>query len=113
AAFGEGLELLAEALRREGKDAASFPNGIATAWLYVTEDKRSAERMLTDVLAPMVNRTVDELLSLSLPIGPTELCAERLTAFARAGAQRVFLWPLRDNVSQLELFSERVVPLVG
>jgi alkanesulfonate monooxygenase SsuD/methylene tetrahydromethanopterin reductase-like flavin-dependent oxidoreductase (luciferase family) len=112
-AFGRGLEGLAEALRRENKDPASFPNGIATAWLYVTEDKRSAERMLTDVLAPMLNRTVEELRSLSLPIGPAELCAERVTAFARVGAQRLFLWPLRDDVSQLELFRERVVPLVG
>ncbi len=35
-----------------------------------------------------------------------------MRAFADAGAQRVFLWPLRDEVRQLELFMERVAPLV-
>jgi alkanesulfonate monooxygenase SsuD/methylene tetrahydromethanopterin reductase-like flavin-dependent oxidoreductase (luciferase family) len=112
AAFADGLTRLAEAMRRENRDATAFPNGIATAWLYVTEDTAAAERMLADVLAPMLRRSVDELRSLSLPIGPAELCAERLTAFAHAGAQRLFVWPLRDDVAQIELFRERVVPLV-
>jgi alkanesulfonate monooxygenase SsuD/methylene tetrahydromethanopterin reductase-like flavin-dependent oxidoreductase (luciferase family) len=108
----EGLDRLGEALRVEGKQADSFPNAIATTWLYVTEDRNSAERMLTDVLAPMLNRPVDALRSLSLPIGPAEVCAERLAAFASAGAQRLFLWPLRDELRQLELFRERVAPLI-
>jgi alkanesulfonate monooxygenase SsuD/methylene tetrahydromethanopterin reductase-like flavin-dependent oxidoreductase (luciferase family) len=112
-AFPTGLARLADAPRRQGRDPASFPNGIATAWSNVTEDRSSAERMLTDILAPMLNRTVDELRSLPLPIGSPELCAERLTAFARAGAQRLFFWPLRDEVGQLERFRERVAPLVA
>jgi alkanesulfonate monooxygenase SsuD/methylene tetrahydromethanopterin reductase-like flavin-dependent oxidoreductase (luciferase family) len=68
--------------------------------------------MLTDVLAPLLGRPVEELRTLPLPIGPAEVCAERLSAFADAGAQRLFVWPLRDDVSQLELFRERVVPLL-
>ena len=35
-----------------------------------------------------------------------------MRAFADAGAQRVFVWPLRDAAHQLELFMERVAPLV-
>jgi alkanesulfonate monooxygenase SsuD/methylene tetrahydromethanopterin reductase-like flavin-dependent oxidoreductase (luciferase family) len=111
--FGEGLDRLHHALLAVGKQAESFPNALATAWLYITEDGTRAERMLTDVLAPMLNRRVETLRSLSLPIGPAELCAERLVAYARAGAQRVFVWPLRDELAQLELFSERVAPLVS
>jgi hypothetical protein len=61
----------------------------------------------------MLNRPVEALRALSLPIGPTELCVERLTAFSQAGVQRVFVWPLGDELRQLELFRERVVPLVG
>jgi alkanesulfonate monooxygenase SsuD/methylene tetrahydromethanopterin reductase-like flavin-dependent oxidoreductase (luciferase family) len=110
--FKEGLDRLADAFLQEGRKAESFPNGIATAWLYITDDSHSAERMLADVLAPMLNRPIEELRSLWLPIGPPEVCAERLTAFAEAGAQRLFLWPLRDEVTQLELFRERVAPLV-
>ena len=109
--FGEGLARLTAALAKEGR-AEPVPNAIGTAWLYVTEDVRSAERMLTDVLAPLLNRPVEELRTLSLPIGPAEVCAERIAAFADAGAQRLFVWPLRDDVSQLELFRERVVPLL-
>jgi alkanesulfonate monooxygenase SsuD/methylene tetrahydromethanopterin reductase-like flavin-dependent oxidoreductase (luciferase family) len=60
----------------------------------------------------MLSRPMEALRSLSLPIGPPEVCAERLAAFADAGAQNIFLWPLRDEVRQLELFQERVAPLL-
>jgi hypothetical protein len=33
-------------------------------------------------------------------------------AYARAGAQRVFLWPLADERAQLEVFRDRVAPMV-
>ena len=36
-----------------------------------------------------------------LPIGPAELFAENLLALAHAGVQRVFLWPVADEVHQL------------
>ncbi len=100
---------------RFGEAAAALPampNGLATAWLCVTEDAAGAERVLADVLAPLVGRPVEELRSRSLPIGPAEVCAERMRAFADAGVQRIFLWPLRDEARQLELFMERVAPLV-
>ena len=84
-----------------------MPNALATAWLCVTADDREAERVLADVLAPLVGRTVEELRALPLPIGPAERCADRLRALADAGAERVFVWPLRDAERQLELFMER------
>jgi alkanesulfonate monooxygenase SsuD/methylene tetrahydromethanopterin reductase-like flavin-dependent oxidoreductase (luciferase family) len=90
----------------------SFPTAIATTWLYITEDRGGAERVLADVLAPMLSQSYQALRSLPLPIGPAEVCAERLAAFATAGARRIFVWPLGDEVTQLELFRERVVPLV-
>jgi alkanesulfonate monooxygenase SsuD/methylene tetrahydromethanopterin reductase-like flavin-dependent oxidoreductase (luciferase family) len=110
--FSEGLTRLAQGLIREGRKD-HVPNAVATAWMYVTEDTRLAERMLVDVLAPLLKRPVEELRSLSLPIGPAEVCAERIAAFADAGVERLFVWPLRDEVRQLEMFRERVVPMVG
>jgi len=80
-------------------------------WCYITEDKARAETMLSEVLAPMLNRPVEQLSAL-LPIGSAQDSAEKLQAYARAGAQRVFLWPLRDELAQLEVFRERVVPLL-
>ncbi len=94
-----------------GRDGALFPNGIATMWCYITEDRARADALLTDVLSPMLNRPVDQLRRI-LPIGSAEECAEKLLAYARAGAQRVFLWPLADERTQLEVFSERVMPLL-
>jgi alkanesulfonate monooxygenase SsuD/methylene tetrahydromethanopterin reductase-like flavin-dependent oxidoreductase (luciferase family) len=110
--FRQGLDRISDELRRADRDPESFSNAIATTWLYVTEDTNKAERVLTDVLAPMLTRPVEALQALSLPIGPAELCAERLSHFAGAGAQRVFLWPLGDDLAQLELFHERVAPSV-
>ena len=91
----------------------AFPNAIATMWLYVTESRRSRERILSDVLAPALNRPVEALAELPLPIGSAEQCAERLSAFAGAGAQRVFVWPLTDELRQLEAFAQDVAPLVA
>ena len=102
--FRAGLDSISDELRLAARAPESFTNAIATAWLYITEDTKRAERMLTDVLAPMLKRPVEALRALSLPIGPAELCAERLSDFARSGAQRIFLWPLGDELAQLELF---------
>jgi alkanesulfonate monooxygenase SsuD/methylene tetrahydromethanopterin reductase-like flavin-dependent oxidoreductase (luciferase family) len=89
-----------------------FPNAIATMWLYVTDTRREAERMLGETLAPVVNRPVEALRDLALPIGSAQLCAERISAYAEAGAERVFVWPLADGIRQLEAFREKVVPLL-
>jgi hypothetical protein len=90
----------------------SFPSAIATTWLHITEDTAAAERTLSDVLAPMLHRPAEALRSAPLRIGPAEVCAERLTAFVAAGARRILVWPLGDEVRQLELFRERVTSLV-
>ena len=107
------LAALSTLSRHAGAGSDEFPNALATTWLYVTEDSRRAERMITDVLAPMLNRPADLIRELDLPIGPAQVCAERLTRYAVAGVQRIFLWPLGDEVRQLELFQERVAPLVS
>jgi alkanesulfonate monooxygenase SsuD/methylene tetrahydromethanopterin reductase-like flavin-dependent oxidoreductase (luciferase family) len=109
--FREGLDRLAEELRRAGRAPERFPSAIATAWLHVTEDTAAAERTLSDVLAQMLHRPVEALRSAPLLIGPAEVCAERLTAFVAAGARRILVWPLGDEVRQLELFRERVTSL--
>ena len=98
-------------LAARGRDATRFPNGIATMWCYVTEDRDRAEAILADLLAPLLDRPVEPLRSI-LPIGSAEACARKLLAYERAGAQRVFLWPLADERAQLEMFRERVVPLL-
>ena len=109
AAFRHGLDRLETA----GRPTAEFPNAIATMWMHVTEKPHEADRIFENVLAPMLHRPADELRARGLPIGSAEQCAERISAYARAGAQRIFLWPLGDEVGQLEAFSSRVIPLLS
>ena len=113
ARFRDARAALAAELRAAGRNPDAFPNAIATMWLYVTDSPREADRVLEQVLAPAIGRTVEELRSLDLPIGAPEQCAERLDAFAQAGAERIFVWPLADELRQLELLRERVTPLLG
>jgi probable F420-dependent oxidoreductase len=109
--FAQAWSDVLAAVAEHGRDAARFPNGIATMWCYVTEHRARAEAMLADVLAPLLNRPVGPLRAI-LPIGSAEECAAKLLAYEQAGAQRVFLWPLADERAQLETFRERVVPLL-
>ncbi len=80
-------------------------------WLYVTEDPGEAERMLHEVLAPALDRPVAELRE-RLPIGSARACAEKLAAYQKVGVQRVYLWPLANELEQIKLFMDEVVPLM-
>ena len=89
-----------------------LPNAVGTMWLYVTEKRSDADRVIDQVLAPLLGRPAETIRELALPIGPAELCAERVRAYRDAGAERVFVWPLADELSQIEVFRGAVVPLV-
>ncbi len=109
--FQDAWQRLREYLERNGKDPAGFPNAIATMLLYVTEERSEAERMLSEVISPAMGRPVDEMRQ-RLLVGSAQECAEKIAAYQAAGAQQIFLWPVADEVTQLEVFWERVVPLV-
>jgi alkanesulfonate monooxygenase SsuD/methylene tetrahydromethanopterin reductase-like flavin-dependent oxidoreductase (luciferase family) len=111
--FAEGLGHLHAELDAAGVSRGAFPNGIVTMWLYVSEARRDVERMLGEVLAPMLRRPIEALRDLALPMGSAEQCAERISAYQEAGAERIFVWPLADELHQLERFREDVVPLVS
>lgn len=111
ARFADAWGRLGEVLRAAGKDPKQFPNAIATMFFHVTEDRSSAERVIREVLSPTLNRPEDELRE-RLLVGPAQECAEKLAAYQAAGVQRVFLWPVQDEALQLEVFQERVAPIV-
>ena len=109
--FAEAWAKLRGLLPNNGKDPQTFPNAIATMWFHITDSKSEAESVMRDRLVPTINRP-EEILRSRLPVGPAELFAEKLSEFARAGVQRVFLWPVVDEARQLELFWETVRPAV-
>ena len=105
--YAEARSRLDGHLRRAGRDPATFPDAVATAWLFVTESRDEAAHVLDDVLAPTLGRDPAELRH--LPIGSPEHCSQALAAYAAAGAREVLLWPIRDPSVQLE----RVAAAVG
>ena len=81
-------------------------------FFYVTEERTTAEQIIREILGPMLNRPEEDLRE-RLLVGSAEACAEKLKAYQGAGVQRIFLWPVRDELRQLETFKERVAPSVG
>jgi alkanesulfonate monooxygenase SsuD/methylene tetrahydromethanopterin reductase-like flavin-dependent oxidoreductase (luciferase family) len=110
--FGQAWRALRAQLPDHGKASDTFPNALATMWCYITDDRAEADRVLKERVVPTVHRPED-MLRERLPIGPAEMFAEKLTAFAEAGVQRVFIWPVADEVRQLERFWNDVRPLVA
>ena len=98
-------------LEDRGRDAEGFPNALATMWTWVAKDRAEGDRVLSDVLAPLLNRDPDELRG-QLCIGPAEHCAGVLSDYAAAGCQRVYLWPLGEERRQIELVASEVAPRI-
>jgi alkanesulfonate monooxygenase SsuD/methylene tetrahydromethanopterin reductase-like flavin-dependent oxidoreductase (luciferase family) len=109
--FKVAKESLSQDLRARGRDPDRFPNALVTMWTWITEDARDGERVLRDVLAPLLRRDPDALRD-TLCIGPAERCAELLSRYARTGCERVYLWPLGDERRQIELAATSVLPAV-
>jgi alkanesulfonate monooxygenase SsuD/methylene tetrahydromethanopterin reductase-like flavin-dependent oxidoreductase (luciferase family) len=110
--FSSARVLLARKLEDRGRDADAFPNALATMWTWVSNDQAESDRVLADVLAPLLNREPGELRG-QVCVGSVEHCAELLSRYAEAGCQRVYLWPLGNERRQLELVAGEVAPKVG
>jgi alkanesulfonate monooxygenase SsuD/methylene tetrahydromethanopterin reductase-like flavin-dependent oxidoreductase (luciferase family) len=109
--FAEARDRLARELEDRGRGAEGFPNALATMWTWVATDRAEGDRVLSDVLAPLLKRDPDELRG-QLCIGPAEHCAALLSEYAAAGCQRVYLWPLGDERRQIELVASEVAPRI-
>ena len=109
--FASAIALLGGELRRQGREAEQFPNALVTMWTWITESRVERDRVLAGVLAPLLNRDVDELRE-RVCVGPAEHCAELLSRYASAGCQRVYLWPLEDEPRQIELAAAEVAPRI-
>jgi alkanesulfonate monooxygenase SsuD/methylene tetrahydromethanopterin reductase-like flavin-dependent oxidoreductase (luciferase family) len=110
--FAAAKALLGEELGARGRRPEQFPNALVTMWTWITSDPRDADRVLRQVLAPLLRRDPDALRG-QLCIGSAEQCAELLSRYARAGCDRVHLWPLGDEPRQIELAATTVLPAVS
>ena len=111
AAFADARTRLGKHLEAVDKDPELFPNAIATMFLHATEDPAEADHICHNILAPTLNRPAQDLRE-RLLVGPPEECAQKLAAYQAAGAQRIMLWPIRDEIPQLETFHQQILPLM-
>jgi alkanesulfonate monooxygenase SsuD/methylene tetrahydromethanopterin reductase-like flavin-dependent oxidoreductase (luciferase family) len=109
--FAAARELLSEELLARGRDPDRFPNALVTMWTWITPDAAEADRVLRNVLAPLLGRDREELRE-QVCVGSPEHCAELLSRYAEAGCRRVHLWPLGDEPRQIELAATEVLPAV-
>ncbi len=101
---------LSTELERVGRSPEGFPCALSTMWTYVTETGSQRTQQLTK-LSQLLNRPPGGLADQVL-IGPAEECAARLRAYADAGVDTVFIWPLADGTEQLDRFMSKVAPLL-
>ena len=107
--FAEARASLARAAADRGRE--EIPNALATMWTWVAEDRAEGDRVLNEILAPLLRRDPDELRG-QLCVGPAEHCAELLSRYAQAGCGRVYLWPLGDERRQIGLVASEVAPRI-
>jgi alkanesulfonate monooxygenase SsuD/methylene tetrahydromethanopterin reductase-like flavin-dependent oxidoreductase (luciferase family) len=101
--YVDARKTLDDHLVAAGRDPASYPDGVVTAWAFVTTKPGERERVLAELLGPLLGRDPDTLAD--LPIGSPAYCAEVFARWREAGARELFVWPLRDSVAQLELLA--------
>jgi alkanesulfonate monooxygenase SsuD/methylene tetrahydromethanopterin reductase-like flavin-dependent oxidoreductase (luciferase family) len=109
--FGATWARLRKLVPHEGKDPSHSGNALVTMFTYLTDNEAEAEQLVRERVAPTLGRWADELRARFL-IGHPEACAAKLAAYAAAGVQRVFIWPMADLQRQLQLFAEQVMPLL-
>jgi alkanesulfonate monooxygenase SsuD/methylene tetrahydromethanopterin reductase-like flavin-dependent oxidoreductase (luciferase family) len=116
-AYNSSPEALAEGRRRLAQerprlDRPDLPVAVATMWTWVTDDPTDADRVLVDVLAPLVRRDPGALRD-RVCVGTPEHCADLLGRHASAGCSRIHVWPLGDEVAQLERLVRDVLPRIS
>jgi len=87
-----------------GRDPSTFPDAVATTWSLVTTRPGERERVLGEVLGPLLGRDPDTLVD--LPIGSPAACSEVFARWEAAGVRLLLVWPLRDTVAQLQLLAD-------
>ena len=108
--FRVGRERLRDQL--DGEQSAGdgeFPHALVTMWLWITDDDRDADRVLDEVLGPMLRRDPTELRD-RVCVGSVERCADLLGRYAASGCRRLHVWPLGDEPAQLERVMRDVLP---
>jgi alkanesulfonate monooxygenase SsuD/methylene tetrahydromethanopterin reductase-like flavin-dependent oxidoreductase (luciferase family) len=105
--FAANSLTLGDMLEAAGRDPFAFPSTMATTWTCITDDKTEA-RAVHERLSQTLRRPIDDLVG-TLPIGSPAACLDLLGRYRDAGLQRVLLWPMRNEVEQLERVAAEII----
>jgi alkanesulfonate monooxygenase SsuD/methylene tetrahydromethanopterin reductase-like flavin-dependent oxidoreductase (luciferase family) len=106
--FATAWSTLGGMLEAEGRDPSTFHSTMATTWLCITDDEAEA-RAVNERLSHTLRRPIEEVAG-RLPIGSSDACLDLLGRYQRAGVERVLLWPMKDDVEQLERVAADIIP---
>jgi alkanesulfonate monooxygenase SsuD/methylene tetrahydromethanopterin reductase-like flavin-dependent oxidoreductase (luciferase family) len=110
--FAVNATNLREERQKQGMAGDDFPHALVTMWAFVTDKRAEAERVLSQILAPLVKRDVAELRS-RVCVGSPERCAELLSRYVRGGCQQIFFWSFGDERLQVERIARDVMPPIS
>jgi alkanesulfonate monooxygenase SsuD/methylene tetrahydromethanopterin reductase-like flavin-dependent oxidoreductase (luciferase family) len=116
--FGARWTRLRERVTTLGRDPASIGNGLATMWFHLDRplDRHRADAVLTDRLAPVVHRPIEDLRR-RLPFGDAAAALDLVGSFRDAGVQWLLMWPVgvdaADEIEQLHRFHDEVMVPLG
>jgi alkanesulfonate monooxygenase SsuD/methylene tetrahydromethanopterin reductase-like flavin-dependent oxidoreductase (luciferase family) len=110
-AFTAAMKHLSGELERHNRPPGDVPNALVTMWTWITDKRSDAERVLSQVVGPLVKKDPAELRG-RICVGSVHECAELLSRYAAAGCQRVHFWPVGDERRQVELIAGEVMPRV-
>jgi probable F420-dependent oxidoreductase len=100
------LRLYAEEL---GRDPSLLGNAVVTMFTYLSKDRQKTTLVAESTLAPVLERPWEQLQK-RLPFGTPEQCTQKIRRLAEAGVKRVHIWPVQDELEQMEIFSDQVMP---
>jgi len=92
-----------------GRDPNLIGNAVVTMFTYLSKDQDKARLVVKSTLSPALGRPPEELGRL-LPFGTPEQCIQKIRRLAEAGVKRVHIWPVQDELEQMETFSDQVMP---
>jgi alkanesulfonate monooxygenase SsuD/methylene tetrahydromethanopterin reductase-like flavin-dependent oxidoreductase (luciferase family) len=110
AQVADGVAWLRDAVRRHDRPHHELSCAVATMWTLVTDDD-AERRTWLGRLGAALDRSPEELAD-RVMVGAPEHCAGLRGAYAAAGADLLFVWPLDGEEAQLERVMRDVVPLL-
>jgi len=110
--FAANEMILREERQRQGRPGNDFPHALVTMWTFVTDKRAESERVLSEILGPLVKRDAAQLRR-RVCVGSPEHCAELLSRYVRAGCKQIFFWTVGDERHQIERIAHDVVPRIS